>query len=177
MPPLRTPLGCISGNRFKGCEISPYLRGKIAGKASLGLTAYKIAKDLKLVTGIVRYTILQDELRDEGHSLPRKPRNLSYTEHDERVLLRHVRLNPKDTYKQVIIACGLNCKTSTVKKILKKYGIANWKCKKRPFLTEVHAAKRLAWCLAHRHWTAEEWGLICWSDECSCERGRGKRAE
>ena len=125
MPPLRTPLGCISGNRFKGCEISPYLRGKIAGKASLGLTAYKIAKDLKLVTGTVRYTILQDELRDEGHSLPRKPRNLSYTEHDERVLLRHVRLNPKDTYKQVIIACGLNCKTSMVKKILKKYGIAN----------------------------------------------------
>jgi hypothetical protein len=53
MPPLYTPSGCISGNRFKGCEISPYLRGKIVGKASAGLTAYKIAKDLKLVISIV----------------------------------------------------------------------------------------------------------------------------
>ena len=44
-------------------------------------------------------------------------------------------------------------------------------------MTEAHAAKRLAWCLAHRGWRVEEWGLIAWSDECSVERGRGKRAE
>jgi hypothetical protein len=44
-------------------------------------------------------------------------------------------------------------------------------------LTEANAAKRLAWCLEHRYWTKEEWGLYMWSDECSVERGRGKRAE
>jgi hypothetical protein len=46
------------------------LRGKIAGKASLSLTAYKIAKDVNLVASTVQYTLLQDELRNEGHSLP-----------------------------------------------------------------------------------------------------------
>jgi len=177
MPPSRTPLGCISGNRFKGCEITPYICGKVMGKASHGRNSYQIALDLGLDRSTVKYTIKQDPLRNEGSSIPRKPRNLSYTEHDERVLLRHVRLNLKDTYKQVITACGLKYKTSTVKKILKKYGIANYRCKKRPFLTEVYTAKRLAWCLAHRHWTAEEWGLIYWSNECSCERRRGKRTE
>jgi hypothetical protein len=64
-----------------------------------------------------------------------------------------------------------------IKKILKQYGICNWRAKKRPELTEVHAASRLAWCLAHRGWTAEEWELVCWSDECSVERGWGKRTE
>ena len=177
MPPLRTPLGSISGNRLKGCEISPYMRGQVAGKASEGRGLRGIATDLKLDYSTVRYTLKQDELRHEGESLPRAHRKKSYTDADERNLLRHVRLNPKDTYKQVIIACGLDCKTTTVKKILKQHGIANWRCKQRPELTEAHALKRLAWCLVRRGWTAEGWGLICWSDECSVERGRGKRTE
>jgi len=120
------------------------MRGKVAALASKGGNSYTIARDLLLTRSTVQYTLKQDPLRNDGESLPRKPRERSYTDADERVLLRHVRLNPKDTYKQVIIACGLKCKTSTVKKILKKHGIANWKCKKRPFLTEAHAVKRLA---------------------------------
>jgi hypothetical protein len=151
MPPSRTPLGYISGNRFKGCEISPDIRGKVMGKASRGRNFYQITHDLGLDRSTVKYTIKQDPLRNEGSSIPQKARNKSYTDADERILLRHVGLNPKDTYKQVIIACGLSYKTSIVKKILKKHRILNWKCKKRPFLTEAHAAKRLTWCLAHRH--------------------------
>jgi hypothetical protein len=41
-------LGAISGNRFKNCELSPFQRGIIIGKHSTGLTAFKIAKELKL---------------------------------------------------------------------------------------------------------------------------------
>jgi hypothetical protein len=70
MPPSRIPLGAISGNQFKGCEISPYMRGKVVGKASEGRNSYQIARDLKLKWETVRYTIQQDELRNNGHSLP-----------------------------------------------------------------------------------------------------------
>ncbi|PVH70134.1 hypothetical protein DL98DRAFT_350611, partial [Cadophora sp. DSE1049] len=66
---------------------------------------------------------------------------------------------------------------TTIKRILKNRGITNWHAKRRSLLTEAHAAKQLAWCLAHRRWTIEEWGLVAWSDECSVERGRGKRQE
>jgi Transposase/DDE superfamily endonuclease len=177
MPPQRTPLGSISGNRPKGSEISPYMRGQIKGQADCGASHSSIAKDLKVLKSTVQYTLRQDELRNNGQSLPRKPRGKSYTDSEERLLLRHVRLNPKDTYKQVITACNLSCKPTTVKKILKKHGISNWRAKKRPELTEAHALARLAWCLVRKGWTAEEWGLVCWSDECSVERGRGKRAE
>lgn len=71
----------------------------------------------------------------------------------------------------------MSCGASTIKKILKEHGIGNWRVKRRPFLTEVNAAKRLAWCLARRHWLEEDWALVVWSDECSVERGRGKQDE
>ena len=161
MPPSRTPLGAISGNRFKGCEISPYMRSKVVGKASEGRNSYQIARDLKLKRETVRYTIQQDELHNNGHSLPRKPRNKAYTDHKERLLVCHMQLNPKDTYKQVITACNLYCKTTMIKKIFKQYSICNWRAKKRLDLIEAHAALRLAWYLAHREWTAEEWRLVC----------------
>jgi len=65
----------------------------------------------------------------------------------------------------------------TIHRFLDLYSISNWRAKRRPYLTEEVAAKRLAWCLARRHWTIENWGIIMWSDECSVERGRGKNQE
>ena len=177
MPPQRTPLGVISGNRFKGCELSPYIRGQITGARLIGRSFSTIAKALKVDRSTVRYTTLQAPQRVDGQSIPRKPRQKSYTEHDVRSVLRYVRLHPKHTYAQVLNDCGVNFKVSTLKRILKEAGITNWRAKRRPLLTEAIAAKRLAWCLSHRGWTAEEWGLIVWSDECSVERGRGKAQE
>ena len=73
--------------------------------------------------------------------------------------------------------CSLGCSKNTVKKILLKHGIKNWKCKQRPFLTPKNAAAQLAWCKKYRHTMPEEWGMTMWSDECSVEREWGKRDE
>src|SRR3954451_11277089 len=173
----RTPFKEISGNRPNRKHLNPYWRGVIAGEARTGGTPTEIAKDLKLDRETIRRTISLDQLRDEGKSLPREPRGKSYTPLDERHILHWVRRHPKSTYQEVIDACNLSCKKTTVKKILKTHGITNWKCKRRPLLTALHAKKRLAWCLKRRGLTAEEWGMVAWSDECSVERGRGKRDE
>jgi hypothetical protein len=177
MPPLRTPMGEISGNRDIRTHLTPYMRGKIIGCSLFGSSPTEVAVGLNLERSTVRYTLIQDVLRHEGSSLPKDPRRKSYSIAEERKLLRHVRLHPKDTYKQVKTACALICSISTIKTILKRHGITNWRCKRRPELTEAHAAKRLAWCIAHRYWRKEEWGFVVWSDECSVERGRGKRDE
>jgi transposase len=177
MPPIRTPLGSISGNRIPGGELKPYQRGKIIGKAEEGASIAKIARDLKCHESTVTYTIQQERLRNEGASLVRASRKKSYSDRDERNILRYVRLNPKHTYKQVKVFLQLKCSKTTIKRILKEHGISNWRARKRPELTEENALKRLAWCLTWRGLTAEEWGLIMWSDECSVERGRGKRQE
>jgi hypothetical protein len=177
MPPIRTPLRSIDGNSKDYKHLSPYQRGQIVGKQSEGVNHSKIARDLGVYRSAVYYTLQKEPLRPGGKDILKGARKKTYTERDERALLRFVRLWPKATYKQVIDACGLKCKTTTVKKILKKHGITNWRAKKRPELTEDNALKRLAWCLVWRGLTAEEWGLIIWSDGCSVERGRGKRQE
>jgi len=175
MPPQRTPLGLISGNRLKNFELSPYQRGQITGGNILGYSPAVIALGLNLPKQTVWNTIRLDELRVEGASQQRTGRPKGYTAPDERAILRHARLFPKHTYLEVIQATGVEIKRDTVKRILKQHGITNWRAKRRPELTEVHAAKRLAWCLRNRHRRPEEWGMYMWSDECSIERGRGKQ--
>jgi transposase len=66
---------------------------------------------------------------------------------------------------------------TTIRSILARHGIANWRAKKRPELTEAVAAKRLSWCLARKDWNYEQWKKYMWSDECSAERGKGKMGE
>ncbi|KAG9244278.1 hypothetical protein BJ878DRAFT_567709 [Calycina marina] len=160
MPPQRKPLGSGSDGRFLGQHLSPYFRGRIAGKAEEGATPAKLANELQREYSTVFRTIQKDSERHEGRSLPRTSRKKSYSERDERVLLGHARPSPKDSYEQAIKACDLGRKRDTVRKILAEHGIANWKAKRRPFLTEEYAAKRLALCLERRHWTAKDWALV-----------------
>ena len=98
MPPLHTPLRNISGNRLAHNRLTPYMRGQVVGQAFKGIKNAQIAKDLNLSDSTVRYTLQQDELRANGESLSRKPRGKSYIDVEDRLLIRHVRLNPKDTY-------------------------------------------------------------------------------
>jgi hypothetical protein len=74
------------------------MRGKIAGKASKGAKPAVIAIKLKIPRKTIEYTLQQDELRDDGHSLPRKACKKSYIDAQERRIIRHVRIHPKDIY-------------------------------------------------------------------------------
>jgi hypothetical protein len=49
------------------------MRGRIVKRAAAGQKAPAIAKDLNLVLGTIKYTIRQDELRNDGHTLLKKP--------------------------------------------------------------------------------------------------------
>ena len=80
MLPQRTLLGSISSNSRRKKELTPYMRGKIVGKASEGAKTTTIARKLKIPRKTIEYTLRQDELRDDGKSLLRKPRGKSYTD-------------------------------------------------------------------------------------------------
>jgi hypothetical protein len=57
IPPIRTPLGSISGNRLKGSKISLYIHGQVKGQATRGANQIDIAKDLKLtLSTVLQYT-------------------------------------------------------------------------------------------------------------------------
>jgi hypothetical protein len=177
MLPPRRPMTPTMINRTPGGHFTPHSRTRIVERYNCGFTPAAIALGFNLLDSAVRYTIEQSTVRNNNASIPKAPRHKAYNRIDERNILRYVHLFPKATYVQVKRHTGVLCSTSTIKKILKAHGIVNRRAKRRPFLSPKVAAKRLAWCLRHQGYTAEEWGLFMWSDECSVERGRGKVQE
>jgi hypothetical protein len=115
--------------------------------ARIGAKSKAIQIDLDITRGALRNTLDFEDVRPKGISVRKPGRPVTYSETDERNLLRHVRFNPKDTYEQVRVACGLFIKRDTIKKILKRYSIVNWRARRRLFLTKENTAKQLAWYL------------------------------
>lgn len=173
----RIPLGTRSVNIRRGPELSPNTRGKIIGAKDFGGTATQIGKRYNYPESTIRSTLKLEPERDRNVSQPRSGRPKTYSDRDERHILRQVRLHPKCTYADVRRACLVKLCDSTLSSILKKHGITNWRAKKRPHLTEEHAAIRLAWCIERLDWTVEDWKKYMWSNECSVERGKGKICE
>jgi hypothetical protein len=152
----RRPLGLIDANIQDRKELSPFMRGQVVAAKRFGHRPAEIATVLNLPDSTVRTTIIRASQRPNGKSKKGRGRHKSYTTRDERNLLRHIRLNPKDTYAAVRQATSLKISRTTIKKIMKASGIANWRAKKRPALTEKHAQKRLAWCKARKDWTKDD---------------------
>ncbi len=177
MPPQRTPLRAIDGNGVRGKDLTLYMRGKIVGMADNGALPAEIQAQYRVSRGAVRGSIAQDSARPEGMSGPRPGCPPTYTKQDERMMLRNLRLHPKSTFDNRQKECGLDMSNSTIKRLAKKHGLHHWRAKKRPELTEAHAAERLLWCKCREHWGVEEWKIYMWSDECSAERGQGKLIE
>jgi len=94
-----------------------------------GATPTQTARYYNLPVSTVRSIVNLDVLRNEGVLQLRSGAFKSYTEAEERRILRYVRFNPKDIYAEVIIACLLDFGKNIIKKILKVYGIHNWKAK------------------------------------------------
>jgi len=156
----RTPLGLISSNRQIGIKLSPYERGAIVGAKSLGYSAGVIANRFRILKSTVCDTICLNQLRANGASLARSGRPKAYSERDERILVQYMQLYSEEIYREVKLAIGLDFSDCTMKCILAKYHITNWRAKQRPALTEAHVQKRLAWCKAREHYTIEDWRNI-----------------
>ena len=44
-------------------------------------------------------------------------------------------------------------------------------------LTKQHARKRLLFCRRYKRWRSKGWKKVIWSDDCSAERGKGKKQQ
>jgi transposase len=65
----------------------------------------------------------------------------------------------------------------TVWKVLRQAGYSQCKLTIKPGLNKENMKKRLDWCLAHEHWTLEDWKNVIWTDETAVQLGgtRGRR--
>jgi hypothetical protein len=56
-----------------------------------------------------------------------------------------------------------------VRNVLKAAHLKAVTKKKKPLLS-IHRQRRLAFALAHQHWTVEDWNCVIWSDETKINR-------
>lgn len=76
------------------------------------------------------------------------------------------------TYKSINSQLKQPLSRDLLRRIRQDAGLVNWRAKKRLALTQAHAKDRLAWCKTH---VDTDWPKRLFSDECSVEKGRGKR--
>ena len=93
----------------------------------------------------IRKPVELDPIREKNESLPRSGKPRDITRQLERRILRFSRRFPKFTYKKVRLGVLTTLSKASIHRILKKEGIINWICKKRPFLTLDAVETRRAW--------------------------------
>ncbi|TKA64438.1 hypothetical protein B0A49_10136 [Cryomyces minteri] len=86
-------------------------------------------------------------------------------------------ISPAVRYAKIREEANVTIRDDTIRSILKRHYIFHWIATKRPLLQEKHAKMRLRWAKAHLNWSDAQWANVIWSDECSVERGSGKKAK
>ena len=135
----------------------------------------QIVKELKVPDQTVRDTLKLDLLCNKGYSRPRPSRLDKYSNRFKRNLIFFIRKNPKASYTKIRKHFKFKISNKTINRILDTIGIYYQRCKKRPFLIEEVAAKRLAQYLARKDQTQIDFYKYIQSNECSAKR-RASRA-
>lgn len=105
-------------------------------------------------------------------SRPRSGRPRKFNDRTRRCIFQLARRHPRWTYAALganIPGTDTRMSRSTIRRLLRTYGLRKWKSKKRIPLSKETAQKRVAFC---REWAGfTEWEKLIFSDECSVQRG------
>ena len=68
-------------------------------------------------------------------------------------------------HRRSLITEGTRLSVSTIKRRLKEGNLNGQVVRKKPLISEVNVQARLKYALSKRHWTADQWLKVMWSDE------------
>jgi transposase len=185
MPPQHAFSAEISGNARKNPHLTPYERTRIIAKHEAGASLAELASEFECSKFTIHDTIKRYLLHQTTSDLPRSGRPPGVSSYTKKILYRKARVAPKIEYSElakdgvIVNADGTTTKPpshSTLYCALKRKGLTNFCCKKRPKLNRGHAAKRLNFAREYRHFA---WGqrILKFSDECSVQKGSGANQE
>ncbi|OCK73154.1 hypothetical protein K432DRAFT_313566, partial [Lepidopterella palustris CBS 459.81] len=160
---------------------SPLARAAIVSKTEAGYPARKLADEYGVTRQCINATLRRWKKHKTTTSLPRSGRLPILSRRQKRLLYQAARQNPKIEYQKLWEKAGLlehphPPSRSTMYRSLKKDGLTNHRCKKRPKMNAGHAKHRLKFCRQHRHFNWKR-RTVKFSDECSVELGSGANAE
>jgi len=118
---------------------------------------------------------IRDEYVADGKRSGR-PKEIS--EATEKAVLESVTKDRAGREKAVeYLAYEAGISRSSAYRILKKHGFRNVKPTWKPGLSGLARDRRLAFCLAHQHWTLEDWKNVIWTDETSVVLGHRRGSQ
>ena len=103
--------------------------------------------------------------------MPKCGRKTKTTDREQRKLIRMAKINPFQSASELLREWTIsrNVSLSTVKRILKKYGLLGRVSTKKPMLTKRHLLARKTWCQNYSKWTIDDWSNVIFTDECRIE--------
>lgn len=164
-PQLNTEMPDEDRTEGQGC-LSDFEKGQIV---ALWQEFGHVAKILPCLThprseSTVRNFIRRYQGRNSTRNLPAPERPLKMNFRTWNGVFADEKENRTQSVPQLRDILAPELSTRTVKRYLQKRGIRKWKAAARSLLKPEHAASRIAWALAHRHWMVEDGGKVIWSD-------------
>jgi transposase len=151
------------------------MRSRLCGLKSYGLTYARIhAVHPEIPISTIKTTVRRERLRLDNVSRPRSgaPRKLTEVQRDEIYDIVNFQ-NPHVKYRDLLDSVDHVVKERSIQRLLRELDKRKWLQRKRPVLTENHAAARLRWAQEYQDYEEEDWKKVKWSDECTVERGVG----
>ncbi len=109
-----------------------------------------------------------------GRSIKKKGRPPKLTERDKLYCVRQVTTGGKETAVDVAKSLKKDLEMSvhvnTVRNALHEKGLGAFVKPEKPNLSPKNVKDRLAWAIAHKDWTQDDWRRVVWTDETKINR-------
>jgi transposase len=150
----------ISGKGRRGPNLSLEQRLTIIAKAGSGVSVAELVAEFGWSPNCILTTIQIGKTHSTTLEAPRSGRPPILSLHQKKIIYQRARAAPKIEYSELakvgvfVTAEGTPSKPpsrSTLYQCLKRQGLSNFCCKKRPKLNRMHVLKRLQFCRQYWH--------------------------
>jgi len=109
-----------------------------------------------------------------GRKIEKKGRPPKLTERDKLYCVRQLTTGGKETAidvaKSLKEELGVSVHVNTVRNVLHEKGLGAIVKPNKPNLSPKNVKNRLAWAVAHKNWTRDDWRRVVWTDETKVNR-------
>ncbi|KAJ5743569.1 hypothetical protein N7533_008439 [Penicillium manginii] len=125
MPPP-TPEQSTNDKPMRGKELTPYIRGHIAGASMAGASLTTIANYHGISKSTVQYTLKMQAKRNEGQTVVRTGRPSKISGDDLRAIIAALQRGPSMSCNDIRIATGIDASNHTILRSIRRAGY-DWK--------------------------------------------------
>lgn len=152
-------------------KISIDIKKLVIKRLKEGYSQRKVSNEFNISRNAVQYILRKLQQHGTLDNLSKSGRKPKNTQRAERSLIRMSKQNPLKTARDLFMVwkSSQTSSVSTVKRILRKYGLLGRIAAKKPYLNERHVKNRLKWCRDYSKLLPSFWNEMIFTDESRIE--------